>query len=65
MNGYFERDKIICILQIVTLYNAVILGWSVRRINNNTYELTRQLNGAGVNIKEFMEKIVSNSVLNL
>ena len=29
------------IIQIVSLYNAIVLGWKVRKIGNNKYELTK------------------------
>lgn len=65
MKNYFKKEMIMCILQIVTIYNAIMLGWSVKKINNNTYELTRQLNGASVDIHDFIEKILKNKLINL
>ena len=36
-----NKDIIFYIIQIVSIYNAILLGWKVRKIGNNKYELTK------------------------
>jgi hypothetical protein len=38
-----NRDLILCILQMTTLYNVMQKGWKVTKINNNTFELTKKI----------------------
>lgn len=62
MKKYLKRDIIICIFQIIVVYNATILGWSVKKINNNTYEFTKQINKTSVDINKFVEQILYNTI---
>jgi hypothetical protein len=61
-NIHLKKKIIIYILKIITLHNAVMLGWSVKKINNNTYELTKTMNNNSINIKDFIEKIIINNL---
>ena len=55
-----NKDILIYILQIVTLYNAISLGWRIKKINCKTYELTKQINNIETfNFNDFCESIVS------
>jgi hypothetical protein len=56
-----HRIIILYILQVTTLYNAMILGWKVRKIGNNKYELSKKMeNQTDFDLKKFVDSI-SNS----
>lgn len=46
------------ILKIIVLFNAINMGWSVKRINNNEYELTKMCSNNNVNIEDDMNSII-------
>lgn len=60
-----KRDIIINILKVAAIYNAVASGWKVIKINNNTYELTKQINNNelekynNLDLKDFICKLIS------
>jgi len=37
-----EREKYLFIIKIIVLYNALQLGWSVKMINNKSFELSKK-----------------------
>ena len=39
-----ERQLLIYIIQIVTLYNASIRGWKIKRIGTRKYMLSKHIN---------------------
>ena len=52
-----NKDILIYIIQIVSIYNAILLGWKVRKIGNNKYELTK----SNQNMESFcLEKFIKN-----
>jgi len=40
-NSLYNKKIVIYLLQIVLIYNALSSGWSVKKINNKKYELTK------------------------
>ena len=38
-----NRDLILCILQISTLYNVMNRGWNIKRIDSRTYEISKKI----------------------
>lgn len=52
------RDVILSILQIITLYNARVLGWSIEKIGENTYELTKNVD-CDIDLSVLLNDIVS------
>jgi len=51
---------VLCILRIMTLYNARMDGWRVKRIGNKRYELSKMVSDVDAfNLEEFMNRIVS------
>ena len=38
-----NRDLILCILQISTLYNVMNRGWDIRQIGTRKYELSKKI----------------------
>ena len=65
MKNYFKKDIIIHILQIVTLYNAVMLGWTIKKINNNTFELTKSIDNINYDLKDLIEQILKNNLIDI
>lgn len=54
----------IYILQIATIHNALKLGWKVRKIGSNKYELTKKISELeNFQFPEFINKISSTSLL--
>jgi hypothetical protein len=65
MTNYFKKDIIIHILQIVTLHNAVMLGWTIKKINNNTFELTKSIDNINYDLKDLIEQILKNNLIDI
>ena len=38
-----SRELLLYILQVVTIYNAIILGWEVKKIGTRTYKLSKKI----------------------
>jgi hypothetical protein len=38
-----SRELLLYILQVVTIYNAIILGWEVKKIGIRTYKLSKKI----------------------
>jgi len=38
-----SRDIAIYMLQIITISNAIAMGWKVTRINHRTYEISKKM----------------------
>ena len=36
-----NKDILLYIIQIISIYNAIKLGWNIKKIGKNKYELTR------------------------
>lgn len=43
MNYKNNTSLILIIVQVSILYNAILLGWKVKKINENKYELSKKL----------------------
>lgn len=55
-----ERFLIIYIMQIISVYNAILLGWKVKKIGNNKYELSiKNVEAENINLLDFINKLVS------
>ena len=58
-----NRNLLLYILKLVTLFNAVTLGWSVRKIDSKTYELSKARNNVNnFDLNSLLNKIVSNKL---
>ena len=54
------NNNIIYILQVACVYNAIVLGWDVRKIGENKYELRKKsVNGEKIVLRELVNEIVS------
>ena len=60
-----NRELVISILKVATIYNATSMGWVVTKINNKTYELTKKIKESEIetynnmNLHLFVERLVS------
>lgn len=56
-----EHLVVLYILQIITLYNVVTLGWKVKKIGTNTFELYKKMTSiekAQFDLDNFLNKII-------
>jgi len=56
----YEKFLIMCMLQVVTLYNATKIGWSVKKINERTYEFTKKIDNGVPLLMDFINTVVSS-----
>jgi len=55
---------IIVIFQIATLYNIYCLGWTIKKIDDRTYELTKKMTNANnFQLDIFLDKITTFAAL--
>lgn len=48
------------VLQIISIYNAIIMGWDVKKIGLNKYELTKKnIRGENIGLIELISKLVT------
>lgn len=53
-------NVLLYILQIVSIYNAIVMGWTVKKINSNTYELTKKnIRDQDIDLNTFINQIIS------
>lgn len=58
------HNIILYLIQIVSIYNAIIIGWNVRKIGINKYELsTKNNNIADFGLREIIETIVTFNII--
>lgn len=57
---FYERILILCVLQVMTLYNAQKIGWQVRKIGERTYEFTKSIDSLETfSLEKFIDTVVS------
>lgn len=68
MNNRNNNIFLFTLLQIVSIYNAIILGWNVKKIGANTYELTIKKTTCDTwrinDLSEIINDIVSYNIIN-
>lgn len=47
------------VLQIITIYNVVKLGWDVKKIGENTFELSKKNNNIHFDLENFIDEITT------
>lgn len=58
------NNILICLIQIVSIYNAIFLGWKVKKIGLKTYELSKKIKEPNTfDINEFINDIVSFRII--
>jgi hypothetical protein len=56
----FNRDLFLITLQVITIYNAMKLGWDVEKIDNRTYKLSKNISElSNFKLNDFINRIVS------
>lgn len=58
-----NKNIALIIIKIMTLYNAIMMGWNIKRKDNNTYELSKKMskinNSDNFDLKLFAKNILS------
>lgn len=53
-----KKSIVICIIQIVTIYHAINQGWKIKKIGNQTYQLSKSISDScNFNLKKFINQI--------
>lgn len=54
----YNQNILVYLIQIVSIYNAIQMGWNVKKISGNTYELTKKnINSSNDNLSNFIDVI--------
>ncbi len=56
-----NHKMVLLIMQLTTLYNAVQLGWKVKKINKNGFTMTKKINEMTLldhNIKQLIDLLI-------
>ena len=59
---YNPKIVTIYILQIISVYNALVKGWNVKKINHNTYSFSRtiaSIEDLKITPQSFIDEIIS------
>jgi len=60
-----NKEYLLRIIQFVTLYNAIILGWDIKQIGDNQFELSKKIrNYNDFDFSNFLETIIPISIKN-
>lgn len=60
MNDITSYIIVLYVLQIMSIYNAIIMGWNVKKIGSNKYELTKKyITGQNIELTDLVNKLVS------
>jgi hypothetical protein len=55
-----EYNLLLCIIQIISIYNALMLGWNIKKIGRNKYKLIiKNENIAKMKLTDIVNNIVS------
>lgn len=55
-----NKTLILCLLQVITIYNAIKLGWKVKKITDRKYELRKHIMEADdIHFVNLIDTIVS------
>lgn len=55
-----STDLILCIIQLVAIYNAIVYGWKVTRIGNKKFELSKKVDKIeNFDLDRFLDEIIS------
>lgn len=55
-------SDIVQIQKMVFIYNAVLAGWTVRMLDENTFEFQKNRNNQSVNLDEYLRRFVSSNL---
>lgn len=52
-----QNILLLYLIQIISIYNAILMGWNVKKLGKNTYELTKKIDISDKNLTNFIEAI--------
>lgn len=52
-----QNILLLYLIQIISIYNAILMGWNVKKLGKNTYELTKKIDVSNNNLTNFIEAI--------
>lgn len=53
-----DRSIMMYILEIISLYNASVKGWSIKKIGIHKYKLSKNISDDNVHLEKFLNEIV-------
>lgn len=56
-----QNILLLYLIQIISIYNAILMGWNVKKLGKNTYELTKKIDVSDNNLTNFVEAITQIS----
>jgi len=56
-----QNILLLYLIQIISIYNAILMGWNVKKLGKNTYELTKKIDVSDNNLTKFIEAITQIS----
>jgi len=56
-----QNILLLYLIQIISIYNAILMGWNVKKLGKNTYELTKKMDVSDNNLTNFIEAITQIS----
>ncbi len=58
--GILNRELVMYVIQVITIYNIMCGGWHVKKIGDRTYELTKDMaNAEGFKLREFIDSVIN------
>lgn len=52
-----QNILLLYLVQIISIYNAILMGWNVRKLGKNTYELTKKIDTYNNKLPEIIDTI--------
>lgn len=52
-----QNVVLLYLIQIISIYNAILMGWNVKKLGKNTYELTKKIDIQSNNLTTFVNTI--------
>ncbi len=52
-----DRSVMVCIVEIISLYNASINGWTVKKIGIHKYKLSKNITNDNLQLKNFLNNV--------
>ncbi len=52
-----DRSVMVCIVEIISLYNASVTGWTVKKIGVHKYKLSKNITNDNFQLKNFLNNV--------
>lgn len=52
-----QNILLLYLIQIISIYNAILMGWNVKKLSKNTYELTKKIDVSDDNLMKIIDAI--------